>query len=81
MDFMKLMQTAAAVGTLVQMVKAFKKDGTISKEEWGAIIAHGVVPILKVHGVTVDLPPIDKGGDIGLAVAGAIAALQVAAGK
>lgn len=57
MDFQKMTQTLAAVAVLVKLAKQANTDRKISSQEWGNILANGVVPLLAIHGVNVALEP------------------------
>lgn len=58
---LKTLQTLAAVTVLVNLANEAKKDRKVTHDELMMILLNGLVPLLKLHGVELDLPIIGAG--------------------
>jgi hypothetical protein len=56
-EYLKTVQTLAAVGVLVKLAKAANADRKITPQEWSNILSNGVIPLLAIHGVHVTVEP------------------------
>lgn len=57
MDYLKTMQTMAALGVLLKMAKHANADGKVTPQEWSSILTYGLLPIFALHGINIVPPP------------------------
>lgn len=57
MDYLRSVQTLAAVGVLLKMARQANSDGKITPSEWNNILAYGLYPIFALHGIAIAPPP------------------------
>lgn len=77
----KALPTLVAVGELKRQVEQAQSDGSVSSDEFAQILAHGVSPLLKLHGVDLSLPGGDRASQVASEVSAAIEAFRALEAK